>query len=99
MVQKLLVDTCVWLDLARDYRQEPIIRALEDLILAHDIELILGPYIDYLTVHAASFRSVSRVTGVTNVNAPRRADAPSPDAMMLRAAFRSALSDGHRPCT
>ena len=41
MVQKLLVDTCVWLDLARDYRQEPIIRALEDLIQAHDIELIL----------------------------------------------------------
>lgn len=24
MVQKLLVDTCVWLDLARDYRQEPV---------------------------------------------------------------------------
>ena len=41
MVRKLLVDTCVWLDLARDYRQEPVIRALEDLIQAHEIELIL----------------------------------------------------------
>ena len=41
MVQKLLVDTCVWLDLAREHQQEPVIRALEDLIQAHDIELIL----------------------------------------------------------
>ena len=41
MVRKLLVDTCVWLDLAKDYRQEPVIRALEDLIRARDIELIV----------------------------------------------------------
>ena len=41
MVRKLLVDTCVWLDLARDYRQEPVISALEDLIRAHDTELIV----------------------------------------------------------
>ena len=44
----------------------------------------------YLTMHQAAMVSISRVTGVANANAPRRADAPIPDAMMLRAAFRSA---------
>ena len=54
--------------------------------------VLYGNCIDYLKVHAASFRSVSRVAGVADANAPRRADAPIPDAMMLRAAFRSTLS-------
>ena len=50
-------------------------------------------YIDGLTArHAASFRSVSRVTGVAGANAPRRADNPVPEVKMLRAAFRSAWS-------
>jgi len=40
MVLRLVVDTCVWLDLAKDYREEPVIGALEDLIKAHEIELI-----------------------------------------------------------
>ena len=44
----------------------------------------------YLTMHQAAMVSISRVTGVANANAPRCADAPIPDAMMLRAAFRSA---------
>src|SRR3954451_21506029 len=38
---KILVDTCVWLDLARDYREQPVIAALADLIKARKIELIL----------------------------------------------------------
>ncbi|WP_349433619.1 PIN domain-containing protein [Pararhizobium sp. A13] len=29
---RVLVDTCVWLDLAKDYRNQPIIAALEDLV-------------------------------------------------------------------
>lgn len=41
MVLKLTVDTCVWLDLAGDYRQQPTISALEDLIKACEIELIV----------------------------------------------------------
>lgn len=39
MSLKLLVDTCVWLDLAKDYREQPVIGALEDLIKAREIEL------------------------------------------------------------
>ena len=41
MALKLTVDTCVWLDLAKDYRQEPVISALEDLIKVREIELIV----------------------------------------------------------
>ena len=37
----LLVDTCVWLDLAKDYREQPVISALEDLIAAGQIKLIV----------------------------------------------------------
>ena len=36
MALKLTVDTCVWLDLAKNYRQEPVISALEDLIKARE---------------------------------------------------------------
>jgi hypothetical protein len=36
-----LVDTCVWLDLARDYREQPVIAALEDLVQAGTVNLIL----------------------------------------------------------
>jgi hypothetical protein len=38
---KILIDTCVWLDLAKDYQQQPIITALEELVRLGDIELIL----------------------------------------------------------
>lgn len=41
MVVKLLVDTSVWLDLAKDYREEPVIGALADLARTHEIELIV----------------------------------------------------------
>jgi len=41
MPLKLLVDTCVWLDLAKDYRHQPVISALEDLISAGEIELLI----------------------------------------------------------
>jgi hypothetical protein len=41
MPLKLLVDTSVWLDLAKDYRQQPVIAALEDLVAAGEIELIV----------------------------------------------------------
>jgi hypothetical protein len=40
-VFKILIDTCVWLDLAKDYQQQPILTALEELIRMGDIELIL----------------------------------------------------------
>ncbi|WP_369721326.1 PIN domain-containing protein [Bradyrhizobium sp. LLZ17] len=38
---RLLIDTSVWLDLAKDYREQPIISALEDLVAAGEIELIV----------------------------------------------------------
>jgi hypothetical protein len=39
MVLKLVVDTCVWLDLAKDYREQPVIGALEDLVKSRAITL------------------------------------------------------------
>jgi hypothetical protein len=38
---KTLIDTCVWLDLAKDYKQRAILSALEELIRQGEIELIL----------------------------------------------------------
>jgi len=38
---KILIDTCVWLDLGKDYQQQPILTALEELIRRGEIELIL----------------------------------------------------------
>lgn len=38
---RILIDTCVWLDLARDHRQHAILSALEELIRQEDVELIL----------------------------------------------------------
>ena len=36
-----LVDTCVWLDLAKDYREQPIISAIEDLVKEGRLRLII----------------------------------------------------------
>ena len=41
MKLRLLIDTCVWLDLARDYRQLPVLEAVAALRDAKDLELIL----------------------------------------------------------
>src|ERR1700733_5890156 len=41
MPLKLLVDTCVWLDLVKDYRHQPVINALEDLVSEGAIELLV----------------------------------------------------------
>src|ERR1700730_18398195 len=38
---KILIDTCVWLDLAKDYQQQAILAALEELIRHGDVDLIL----------------------------------------------------------
>jgi len=40
-VFRILIDTCVWLDLAKDHRQEPLLDALEELIRQKQISLIL----------------------------------------------------------
>jgi hypothetical protein len=37
----ILIDTCVWLDVAKDYQQQAILAALEELIRQGDIALIL----------------------------------------------------------
>jgi PIN domain-containing protein len=43
----LLIDTCVWLDLAKDYQQQAILSALEELIRQGSIALILpGTVVD-----------------------------------------------------
>lgn len=41
MKLRLLIDTCVWLDLAKDYRQLPIFEAMAALVESDDLELIL----------------------------------------------------------
>jgi hypothetical protein len=38
---RLLVDTCVWLDLAKDHGQQSLLAALEQLVKAGDVELIV----------------------------------------------------------
>ncbi|MBZ9860422.1 PIN domain-containing protein [Mesorhizobium sp. CA12] len=38
---RILVDTCVWLDLAKDYRNQPVVAALEDLLNHPDFGLIV----------------------------------------------------------
>jgi len=38
---RLLVDTCVWLDMAKDYRHQPTLAALAQLIGANEVSLIL----------------------------------------------------------
>lgn len=38
---KLLIDTCVWLDLAKDHRQQVTLRYIEELMAAGEIELII----------------------------------------------------------
>lgn len=37
----IMIDTCVWLDLAKDYRQRATIGALEELIKANVVQLLL----------------------------------------------------------
>lgn len=37
----LLVDTCVWLDLAKDRREQPTLAALEDLAKRGDVQLVV----------------------------------------------------------
>lgn len=41
MKLRLLIDTCVWLDLVKDHRQLPLIEAIAALIAEDDVELIL----------------------------------------------------------
>jgi hypothetical protein len=37
----LVIDTCVWLDLAKDYSQKPLLAALEELVRMGFVHLIL----------------------------------------------------------
>ena len=38
---RVLVDTCVWLDIAKGYRQKTLLGALEELVRAGKVELIV----------------------------------------------------------
>ena len=38
---RILIDTCVWLDLAKDYRQRALLGALEELIRYGEVSLIV----------------------------------------------------------
>jgi hypothetical protein len=38
---QILIDTCVWLDLAKDYQQQAILAALEELIRQGEVKLLL----------------------------------------------------------
>src|SRR5882724_5729579 len=41
MIVKLLIDTDIWLNLAKDYRMAPVLAAIEDLINNKAVELIM----------------------------------------------------------
>ena len=41
MTVRLLIDTDIWLNLAKDYRMSPVLTAIEDLIDAKACELIM----------------------------------------------------------
>jgi predicted nucleic acid-binding protein len=41
MTVRLLIDTDIWLNLAKDYRMEPVLTAIEVLISSKAIELIM----------------------------------------------------------
>jgi len=38
---RLLIDTCVWLDMAKDYRHQPTLSALEQMMEAGEVSLVL----------------------------------------------------------
>jgi predicted nucleic acid-binding protein len=38
---RVLVDTSVWLDLLKDYRQKPLLTVLENLLAAGEVSLVL----------------------------------------------------------
>jgi PIN domain len=38
---KILVDTCVWLDLAKDYQGQPVLEVLEELVRQKQVSIIL----------------------------------------------------------
>ncbi len=38
---RLLIDTCVWLELAKDYRLKPLLTALENLVKDGEVSLIV----------------------------------------------------------
>jgi len=38
---RILIDTCVWLDLVKDYKQKPLLEALEQLVRESQISIIL----------------------------------------------------------
>jgi len=38
---RLLIDTCVWIDLAKDFRQQTMLEALENLVESGEVSLIL----------------------------------------------------------
>jgi hypothetical protein len=49
---RLLIDTCVWLDIAKDYKDQALIGAIEDLCLVDEIELVVPrAVIDEFTRH------------------------------------------------
>lgn len=41
MTVKILIDTNIWLDLAKDYRMAPVLTTLEELVNANAVELIM----------------------------------------------------------
>lgn len=58
---RILIDTCVWLDLAKDYQQEAILAALEELIGQGEVDLLLPR-----TVVGEFARNKARVIEDTN---------------------------------
>ncbi|WP_010161911.1 PIN domain-containing protein [Sphingomonas sp. PAMC 26617] len=67
---KLLIDTCVWFDLAKDYRQRPTIAALEELIKADVVHLLIPEQI--VTEFARNKERIIRESGQSLASTFRR---------------------------
>lgn len=93
MAHWLLIDTCVWLDLAKDHRELPIINALEELVLIGTIKLVVPEIvITEFTRNRERVEDEARNSFKTHIRLARDAVARyGPDAS--KAATLAALGD------
>lgn len=93
MTHWVLIDTCVWLDLAKDHRELPIINALGELVLIGTIRLIVPEIVTTeFTRNRERVADEARTAFKTHIRLARDAVARyGPDAN--KAATLAALSD------
>ena len=61
---KMLIDTCVWLDLAKDPKQTPVLDVIEELLRREMLSLIVPP------------RSARRIQAQSGTHSERKCPKP-----------------------